>query len=304
MKRIALSVLAGAGVIFLTIAAATMPRLFAQSADFVLDVTVTDKAGPVTNLNKEDLQIQDDGKRATITNVTSVVARGSTAPGDGREIVLILDDAGVPMAGTPALQQIATIFASAAGPGDNVSVIRFHNGTDDLTKNREVSLARIAAFSAGSVPYVNEETDIDMFKLMAKLATKLGEVAPNRRKAIICIGSPAVCNPLERDSTAPRDEYPSWVNVLAATARNNVLVYSAIPAPVNLMGAGVVQRTGGTFFAGLTNYTPAIERVYGDLSQYYMATYTVEASNKQIRNLTVRTTRKDTTVKARDRRGK
>jgi hypothetical protein len=301
MKRIALGLLVGAGLLTVLVDRA---GLLAQSAEVEIDFSARDKASPVADLKKEEIQIQDDGKRVELKELTSVTANGTPAPGDGREIVLLLDDTGVPMNGTQAVQQIANIFAQAAGPGDNLNVVRFHTATDELVKDRQVAFARIAAYQGGSSNFSPDTTEWEMFGLIAKLTRKLGEMAPHRRSAIVCIGSPVVCNPTERSDNAPRDEYPRWIEAVSSAARAHTIVYAAVPTRVAIMGAGLAQRTGGQMFAGLTNYSSAIEQVYGDLSQYYIATYAPPESKKDLRSITVRTTRKNTTMKARERRGK
>ena len=267
-----------------------------------LDVSVTDKTGIITDLKQEDFQIQDDGKRVEIASFKSVLARGTTAPGDGRELVLVMDDAGVPMAGTQAMQQIANLFVSAARPGDHVSVMRLHTPSDEVSRDRQVALARIAAFQAGSIPFFQNETTEDLLRLVIRLS-KEWEPLSGRRKAIVCIGSPAVCTPIERESTAPRDLYPNWVNSMSATARANVVVYAAIPGRFTLAGGSLIDSTGGEAFGGISNFVPAVEQIYGSLSQYYLLGYVPQPSKKDLRNLSVRVNRRGVTVHARTRRG-
>ena len=296
------AVIAAVGSAALLVATPTASQAPGAPAPVELDVSVTDKNGIVTDLRQEDFQVQDDGKRVEITSFKSVLARGTTAPGDGRDLVIVMDDAGVPMAGTQAMQQIANLFVSAARPGDNVSVVRLHTAADEVSKDRQVALARIAAFQAASIPFFADETTEDMLRLVIKLS-KQWESTPGRRKAIVCVGSPGVCTPIERDSTAPRDLYPNWVNSLSATARANVVVYAAIPGRFTLAGGALIDRTGGEAFGGISNFVPAVESIYGALSQYYMIGYTPAASKKDLRSLSVRVNRRGVTVHTRSRRG-
>jgi VWFA-related protein len=276
----------------------------APSALVELDVSVTDKNGVVTDLKQADFQVQDDGKRVELKSFSTVLARGSAAQGDGREIVLVLDDAGVPMAGTQALQQIASMFVQAARPGDSISVVRLHKADDEVSKDRQAALARIAAFQAGSIPFFQNETTEDTLRLVTKLSNHWAETMPHRRKAIVCIGSPAVCSPDEREETAPRDMYSTWVNVLTATARANTVFYGAVPARFTLAGGGLAERTGGDVLGGTSNFVDAVERVYADLSHYYLLGYEPPASKKDLRNISVRVNRRGITVHTRNKRGK
>jgi hypothetical protein len=304
MRQLLLTLSVCAGV-FLVSAAPTARQAAPSGGPGLveLDVSVTDKNGPVTDLRQDDFQISDDGKKVDLKAVTFVAAHGSTTPGDARDVVIVLDDAGVPNAGTQALQQIATMFAQGAGPGDHVAAIRLHAATDDLTTNPQMALARIAAFQAGTIPFFPGETTEDLLRLVTRLSKQWLELAPHRRKAIVCIGSPAVCGPNERESSAPRDEYSTWVDAMTAAGRSNVLVYAAIPARFDLLGGGLVERTGGQAFGGLSNFLPAVEQVYDDLSQYYMLTYVPAASKKDLRAVSVRVNRKGVTVHARNKRG-
>jgi hypothetical protein len=269
-----------------------------------LDVSVTDKTGILTDLRQEEFQVQDDGKKVALKSFTSVLARGSTAPGDGRDIVVVLDDAGVPMAGTQAMQQIANLFVANARPGDTVSVVRLHKAEDEVSKDRQVALSRIAAFQSGSIPFFENETTEDMLRLVAKLSKYWEETVPHRRKAIVCVGSPGVCLPDERESTAPRDQYSVWVNAISATARANVVAYAAIPGRFSLGGGGLVERTGGDAFGGIQNFVPAVEKVYTDLSQYYLLGYEPAPSKKDMRSISVKVNRKGVTVHTRNKRGR
>jgi hypothetical protein len=276
----------------------------AGSATVEIDVSVTDKTGILSDLKQEEFQVQDDGKKVELKSFTPVVARGTMTPGDGRELVIILDDAGVPMAGTQPMQQIANMFVSSAKPGDIVSVVRLHKQDDEVSKDRQVALSRIAAFQSGAVPFVQGETVEDLFRVVTKISNHWAETSPHRRKSIVCIGSPAVCSPDERESTAPRDEYSSWVDAMSAAARANVVFYAAIPGPFTLAGGGLVERTGGAAFGGISNFVDAAEQVFGNMSQYYMLGYEPAASKKDLRAVSVRVNRKSITVHARNKRGK
>ena len=293
-----------AGVLLITASPVAKQTPPGSNALVELDVSVTDKNGILTDLRQDEFQVEDDGKKVELKTFTSVQARGSTAQGDGREMVIVLDDAGVPMAGTQAMQQIANLFVSNARPGDTVSVVRLHKADDNASKDRQVAAARIAAFQAGAIPFFQEETTEDLLRLVVKLSNHWAETLPHRRKAIVCIGSPAVCLPDERESTAPRDQYSTWVGAMSAAARTNAVAYAAIPGPFTLGGGGLVERTGGAAFGGNSSFVSAAEQVFADLSQYYLLGYEPAASKKDLRSISVRVNRKGVTVHTRNKRGK
>src|SRR4051812_1270213 len=108
----------------LTVALATgglaSQRRTATSRDAELDVAVVDRDGrPISDLQPNELQVTDDGRRVEITSFSRVSALGND-PASARTIAIILDDAGVPMAGTPAIQTLASMVVSGLKPADNV----------------------------------------------------------------------------------------------------------------------------------------------------------------------------------------
>jgi hypothetical protein len=281
--------------------AGASPTTQAPSDIVQLDVAVSDNNGPITDLRADEFQIQDDGKKVEIKTVTGVTANGMTKE-NGRTIFIILDDAGVPMAGTSAIQTIANLFASNAGPGDTLSVMSLH-GTPDETPTQQLALSRIASFHAGSKPYFENETQEDMLQLMTRMSRQWQETLPGRRKAFVCIGSQGVCAILERESTAPRDKYPNWVNVLREMARTHAAAYAAIPARLDTTQGGyITDLTGGGTFSANSNFSSAVETVLRDLSQYYLVSYVAPKSSKQIRTLRVTVARKNMKVQVRTRR--
>ena len=86
------SFIAGCAAVLLVTAAPVAEQTPPPSSGaFVeLDVSVTDKNGIVTDLRQEDFQVQDDGKKVEIKSFTSVLARGTTAPGVCIYLFLVL----------------------------------------------------------------------------------------------------------------------------------------------------------------------------------------------------------------------
>jgi hypothetical protein len=285
----------------LFLVAGVAPRTQAPTETVELDVAVSDNHDqPVTDLKAEEFQIQDDGKKADVKSVTRVSASGATRE-TGRTLVIILDDAGVPMAGTLAVQTIANLFASGTGPGDSLSVMSLH-GTPDEQPNRQLALSRIASFQAGSKPYF-EETQEDMLQLLTKISRQWQETQPGRRKAFVCVGSQGVCAILERESTAPRDRYPNWVSAMKEMARAHATAYAAIPARLDTTQGGyITDLSGGGTFSANSNFTPAVDTVLRNLSEYYLVSYEAPKSSKPLKKLRVTVTRKNMKVQVRTRR--
>ena len=71
----------------------------------------------------------------------------------------------------------------------------------------------------------------------------------HRRKVIVCVGAPAVCNIAEPPKVALRALWPRWVRVLTSAAKANVSIYAIVPGRATLRGGGLSDYTGGEVFA-------------------------------------------------------
>ena len=274
----------------------------AEAPTVILDVTVADRDGrPIGDLKQEEFQIEDDGKKVTLTNFGHINLTGTKGPNDGRTVALVLDDAGVPAGGTRAIQAIASMFLGAAGPSDAISVIRLHNAADKWTPGMEGSLARVASYQGAAIPFFPNETPEDFLKMVMRLSDDWQKTMPRRKRAIACIGSSAVCNTAERESTAVRDLYSNWVQALSSAARANTTVYAAVPALVTMTGGGLIERTGGEMYAGTIDFAASAQRMMTHLSDYYLLAYTPQASKKDLKSLSVKVSRRDARVRTRNR---
>lgn len=275
-----------------------------------LDMSVRDKDDqPITDLQKEEIQIKEDGKAVAI----SAIKRVSIGPQDeGRSLVIILDDAGVPVQGTPVMQTIANLLLDGAGPRDTIAVFPLHGGiSDEPTADIEKARRAVADFHAGVVPWSQTDTTEEFMIEVARLGRRWERVQTQtqtpRRTAVVCIGSPGLCNIIEREPIAPRDMYPNWVEVIRMTARARTLVYGLVPAtslgPGALQGGSVIQKTGGHMFYGSAVFEKTIHEIYRDLSDYYLVSYPSSvALNKDLHKIEVKVNRKDVKVKTRSQR--
>lgn len=271
--------------------------------DVILDVSVTDRDGrPISDLKQDEFQVEDDGKKVALTNFAHIALTGKKGPTDGRTVAIVLDDAGVPANGTRSIQAIASMFLGAVGPSDAVSVIRLHNPADKWVPGLEQSLARVAGYQAAAIPFFADETSEDFLRMVMQLTGDWEKRFPRRRRAIVCIGSPALCNIQERESRAVRDLYPNWVQSVAATARGNTVVYAAIPALATMTGGGLIERTGGEMYAGTIDFAASAEKVMGQLSDFYLLAYSAQVSDKDLKPISVKVTRRDARVRTRNRR--
>jgi VWFA-related protein len=301
MKRI-LAAMAVCGAA--TIAAAQRTPTPASGDLVELDVVVLDREErPVTDLRKEDFQIKEDGRVVDVKTFAQVTALGSTEPDDARIVTLLMDDIGVPMTGTAAMQAIAQVVLSPAGQGDEVSVVRLSSRGDEAFGDFATARDRIDGYRGGIVPFSRRDTPETVLKAVAKIA---GQLAPmeHRRKTIICLGLDSVCNPEEPVLGNNSPIWASWVAAIRAAARANVSVYSVDPTGLNQRSGarfvGLLQLTGGERFGNSNNFVQPAEAIWRQSSRYYLLGYWPDQTgNRELHSIDVKVGRKDVHVRAR-----
>jgi VWFA-related protein len=270
----------------------------APSADLVeLDVVVLDRyEQPVAGLRQEDFQVKEDGHLVDVKTFSPVSVLGSMEADDARIVTLLMDDIGVPMAGTGAMQAIAQVVMSPASRGDELSVVRLSKAGDEAFGDFGTARDRIAGYRGGVVPFSRRDTPEAVLKAVARIATQL-EPIEHRRKAIICLGLTAVCNVEDPQQGAYSVLWPSWVAALTAAARANVSVYSVDPTGLNQRtsapGAGLVTMTGGERFANSNDFVRAADTIWRQASRYYLLGYWPSTDRRALHSIDVKVARKD-----------
>jgi VWFA-related protein len=298
-----------AGIAFVVGASASAQRRSQAppSGDLVeLDLVASDKQGrPVTDLRKDEFQIKEDGHVMEVKTFAHVTALGSADRDDGRSVVLLLDDIGIPMGGTSGMQQIAQVLLSPAGHGDEVSVIRLSSRTDEAFGDFQTARDRIDGYHGGAVPFSPRETYEGVLKAIAKTARQL-EAVEHRRKAIICLGVRAICDFQEPARGNTSFFWSHWVAAMSATARANVGVYAVDPTGANgsfgPRDGGMSDVTGGEMWANTNEFARIAATIWKDASHYYLLGYWPSTDRREIHSIDVKVTRKDVRVRARKRR--
>jgi VWFA-related protein len=279
-----------------------------QNPDLVeLDVVVLDKQSrPVSGLTQQDFQIKDDGRPVEIKTFAAVTTAGSARSDDARVVALMLDDTGIPMAGTHPMRSIAQIMLSPSHVGDEVSVVRLSNRSDEAFGDQATALARIEGYHGGVIPYSRRDSGEYALKMVAKMARTL-EPIEHRRKLIVCIGVRSVCDVEEPEQGAVSPIWPAWVDALGATARANVSVYGVDPTGLSqrsfVRGVGLARLTGGELFANSNDFGPPAAAIWSEASTYYLLGYWPPVSTKDLHSIDVKVGRKDAHVRSRQRRG-
>lgn len=277
------------------------------SADLVeLDVVVLDKdERPITDLRQEDFKIKEDGRLVEVKTFAPVKALGTTEPDDARVVTLLMDDIGVPVTGTTPMQQIAPAVLAPLGDGDELSVVRLASRTDEAFGDVGTALERIAGYRGGAVPFTMPDAPETMLRAVTKIAGQL-ESIDHRRKVIICLGLPVVCDVSEPSLGSHSRFWPAWTAAIAAAARANVSVYCIDPTGVRagryLSGDGLVELTGGRTFAYQNRFAAAGEAVWREAGHYYLIGYWPAESKNELRSIDVSVARKGARVHARKRR--
>lgn len=271
-----------------------------------LDIVALDRSGqPVTDLRQDEITIKEDGRTVGVQAFSKVTALGSTRPGDGRVVVLLMDDIGVAMDGTSPMQQIAPVVLAPFNQGDELSVVRLTSRSDEAFGDVLTARERIAGYRGGAVPFSRRDTPETVLKAITKISRQL-ESIDHKRKVILCLGLPSVCDVAEPFSSAPRVMWEAWTTALGAAARANVSLYVVDPtgshSGSSVTSNGLVQLTGGRVFAHENNFAPAGEAIWREAGHYYLASYWPAASKHDLRSIDVSVSRKGVQLHARQRR--
>ncbi len=139
-----------------------------------LNVGVVDQKGrPITNLNRENFTVYEDGVKQNITGFEPTVAPFS--------VVMILDMSGSTLGFRETIRQSAFRFVDALAPDDRVAVIEFYdkvNLRNDFTNDRKKI--------ANSIISANGRGKTQLYKALDVALEKLSKEG-KRRKAVIVL---------------------------------------------------------------------------------------------------------------------
>jgi hypothetical protein len=281
------------------IAVGRQPR--AASVDLVeIDVVVVDDRGnAVGDLQAREFRIKEDGRPVEIKTFSRVVL-GSDQSRDGRTIALLLDDTGVPPLGTTSVQAIAKAFLGPARRGDELSVVRVHNRSDEAYGDIPEALDRIAAYRGGVAPFVPRQSQADVLRQIAAMSRQL-LTNGSRRKAIVCIGAQLLCDVAEPLDGG--DVSNGWQAAVATAAQANVAVYAVVPERLRFRGGGIVDATGGEIYASVGDLRVPIAAVWNDSTTHYLVGYWPSEKSRRLHRIDVAVARPHVKVRARRQRG-
>lgn len=258
-----------------------------------LNVGVVDGRGqPITNLNKADFALFEDGVKQEITSFQPTVTPFS--------VVLILDMSGSTLGFREVIRQSAARFIDALSPEDRVAVAEFNNKINflnDFTNRRKVIL--------NSIFVANGQGKTELYKSLNAALEKLSKEG-KRRKAIIVLtdGVDSALRDTDRmllgkfsEKEIPSALQPETndvlISILNRSDAQGVTIYPlalptgdpaklADPTPIQtaLFSASrsrlktLADRTGGTLHS--INRLEEMGRLYAAVAADLRALYTVE----------------------------
>lgn len=276
------------------------------ATDFVeLDVVALDRHGvPVAGLAAADFDVRDGGTRIPVQTFSEIAARGTGAD-EERSVVILMDDTGVPITGTTPMRLIAPVLLSPMRSADEIAVVRLSRPRDEAFGDVESARDRIDSYRGGVVPFSTRDTPEVVLGVIARIASQL-EPIEHRRKALICLGLPAVCDVQPPGAGSTESFQKAWAAAITATARTNTSVYLVDPTGLTTRsgpsGIGLVRLTGGEVFGSSNDFAAAASQIWSEASHYYLLGYSVPSSARAIHAVDVRTTRRDIHVRARQMR--
>jgi Ca-activated chloride channel family protein len=244
------------------------PNAIRISTDLVtVPVSVTDASGAtVTDLEKEDFQIEEDGKRESI--LTFVKAGQSPL-----QLTLILDLSGSVQSNFEFEQKAASRFLEKIWKqGDSVSIIIVHR-QPEVHLGSSVSLEEALKVVSALRPTEDATAFFDSVVMASQLLTH--STAPNTRQATVIFS----------DGEDNRSDC-QFLDALNSTQRSNTVVYSINPSgpsirlnEISRKGqewlVSLARKTGGEAFVSdrVSDLDSIYNRIAVELRSLYLMSY-------------------------------
>jgi len=278
---------------FLNGVAQTEDVIKIDSAIVRLNVGVADRQGrPVTNLNKQNFTLFEDGTKQDILRFEPTVAPFS--------VVMLLDMSGSTLGFREVIRQSAFRFIDALAPEDRIAIVEFNdkvNLRNDFTVNRKSI--------ANSIISANGRGKTQLYKALDFALSKLYKEG-SRRKAIIVLtdGADSSLREIDRNylEKAKETEIAGLIKpetsdgltkILSKSDAQGVTIYplalptgdpSKLAEPTSIQKAlytasrarlqMLAERTGGTFNA--INRLEDMGKLYATVAADLRSLYTVE----------------------------
>ena len=174
--------------------------------------------------------------------------------------------------------------------------MRLSSRSDEAFGDYQTARDRIDGYHGGVVPFSTRDTPETALKMVTRIARQL-ESVEHRRKEILCVGLPVVCDLAEPAFGAVNPLWPFWVGALNTTARANVSVYAVDSTGLSrgsgAHGAGLVTLTGGELFANSNDFVRAADAIRSRASRYYLLGHWPLTDKRELHAIDVKVARKD-----------
>jgi VWFA-related protein len=283
---------------------AQVPATERPASQILIDAVALDRKGnPVTNLERDEVEVWISGYRVPVDTFVAVTPAAERSE---RLMVLLLDDVTVPLPLVARVKDVARRFVNRMSPGDELAIVALNGSLMESTGDRGRLLAAIDAYSvqaSGVTPL--DELGAHVLKTVTALSRQLA-TAPDRRKTVVAIGSAWL---LDRPIPPPivgRDLRPEWTDAMRATGSGNVNVYVIDPAGVGTAPAsggssGFAREAGGHAFLNTNDLAGAADRIMREAANYYLIGVTDPPIQRKadLRALDVRSLRRGVEIRAR-----
>ena len=270
-----------------------------------IDAVAVDRNGlPVQDLRAAELEVWINGYRVPIETLTVMAANDR---GNGRSIVLLLDDVTLDPALLPRARDAARRFVDRMSPGDQMAIVTL-NGISIMegTGDRARLLQSLNAYTTRATGVMRLDTLGELlFGTVASISRGFAEVS-GRRKTVVAIGSSWLLDTPIPPPTIGRDLRPEWTDAMRAMALAHVTLYVVDPAGLGMSrtlsgSSGFARETGGYTFANTNDVDGAVERIMREAGFYYVIGIADPPVGRKadLRELDVRVLRRGITVRAR-----
>jgi VWFA-related protein len=271
-----------------------------------IDAVALDNSGaPVLDVRPDEFEVWIGAYRIPIEQVRAVTP--ATSGGEGRTVIVLLDDLTMSPVLTARVRDIARLFVSQVAPGDRFAVVTLNGGGMKGTDDPGELNRAIDAYRPQQMPVRIDEAGRQMLKTIAALSGQLVEVSGGR-KAIAAIGSPWLFDTPLPPPTSPLDDLRrDWVDAMLAAASAKATLYVIDPGGLGMArlppggSAGFARETGGYAFVNTNDFSAAVARILRETANHYLLGIVDPPVHRkdELRELDVRVLRKGVTVRAR-----
>jgi len=275
------------------------------SSRILIDAVAFDRSGaPVVDLKPEEIEVWIGHFRVPVESFTAVTPAADR--GDGRVIVLMMDDVTVPLPDGARAKDAARRFVNRMLPGDRMAIVTLDGSAMESTDDKTRLLRTIDAMplrTGGLIPI--DRLGEHVLTNIAALSRQMAE-ASDQRKTIVAIGSGWLFDRPIPPPAVGMDVRKEWIAAMQAMAAANVNLYVIDPAGLGNTraesgGNGFARETGGFAFIGTNDINGAVDRILRESANYYLLGVGDPPVGRgaDLRELDVRVLRRGVTARAR-----